>query len=214
MLVAFAAAIPAEAQHNEYAGTSAARRPHAAPQAVRAVRFLPGVQAGGVLPTGALADVYNTGLRAGVTLTAVVPTQPYGVRAALTYDRLAGGTISPPGGTLVNVDAASMLSLTVSGLYSERAERNALLYFTAGIGVHRLDAESAESLDPDDDEPSDDPDNPPPEPGAETKFGASVGGGLTFRIGGLPSYLEVKVVKLLGADAVLVPVVVGVQLGR
>jgi opacity protein-like surface antigen len=167
-----------------------------------------------VLPTGELGDVYNTGLRAGVTLTAVVPTQPYGVRAALTYDRLAGGSISPPGGTLVSVDAASVLSLTVSGLYSERAERNALLYFTAGIGVHRLDAVSAESLDPDDDEPTDDPDDPPPEPGAETKFGASVGGGLTFRIGGLPSYLEVKVVKLLGADAVLVPVVVGVQLGR
>ena len=183
-------------------------------QATRVVRLLPGIQLGGILPTGELGDVYNTGLRAGVTLTAIVPTQAYGVRAALTYDRLAGGTLTPPGGALTDVDAGSMVSLTVSGLYSEQADRSALLYFSGGVGVHRLDVESAESLDPGDDEPSDDPDNPPSAPGATTKFGASVGGGLTFRLGGLPSYLEVKVVKLFGADAVLVPVVVGIQLGR
>jgi opacity protein-like surface antigen len=183
-------------------------------QAVRGIRFLPGVQLGGVLPSSELGDVYGTGVRAGATLTAVAPTQPYGLRAALLYDRLAGGTYTPPGGAPVDVDGASMLSLTINGLYSQRAERNALLYFIAGVGVHRLEAESVESLDPGDDEPTDDPEDPGAASDTETKFGASVGGGLTFRIGGLPSYLEVNVVKLLGADAVLVPVVVGIQLGR
>ena len=200
-----------DAQHSSSIAALGAERPA---QLSRVVRLLPGIQFGGVLPTGALGDVYNTGLRAGLTLTAIVPTRPYGIRAALTYDRLAGGTIAPEPNTLVDVDAGSMLSLTVSGLVTEQAPRNALLYFTAGAGVHRLDARTLESLVPDDEGPVDDPDDPPPEPGAETKFGASVGGGLTFQIGTLPSYLEVNVVKLFGADALLVPVVVGIQLGR
>ena len=117
----------------------------------------------------------------------------------------------PPGQLPLDVDAGSMLSLALSGLVSERAERSALLYFVAGVGVHRLDAP-----DPDvpDDEPTDDPDVVVESGGTETRFGASVGGGITFRLGPLPSYLEVQVVKLFGADAALVPVVVGVQLGR
>lgn len=207
---------PAGAQHNGSSGAPAAapRTPRAV-QGPRAVQLLPGLQLGGVLPTGELGDVYSTGIRAGATLTAIVPTQPYGVRAAVTYDRLGGGTISPSAGTVLDVEAASMLSLTINGLYSERAQRSALLYFTAGLGAHRLDAQDTDELDPGDDEPTDDPDDPPSDgAGAETKFGASVGGGLTFRIGGLPSYLEVKVVKLFGADAVLVPVVFGIQFGR
>lgn len=214
LMVMVVGAVPrASAQPNVDAGARVGPSTSAR-QEFRAVRFLPGVLLGGTLPAGELGDVYNTGVRVGATLTAIVPTRPYGVRAALTYDRLAGGTIVPPGGVLVEVDAATMVSLTVEGLVSERAERSALLYFTAGAGVHRLDARSVESLIPDDDEPTDDPDNQPPAPGAETKFGGSVGGGLTFRIGDLPSYLEVKVVKLFGADAVLVPVVVGIQFGR
>lgn len=194
--------------------SAASVRDESAAQATRIVRLLPGAQLGGVLPTGGLGDVYNTGIRAGLTLTAIVPTRPYGVRAALTYDRLPGGTIAPEPNTLVDVDAGSMVSLTVYGLVTEQAPRNSLLYFTAGGGVHRLDTRTLESLVPDDEGPVDDPDNPPPEPGPETKFGVSVGGGLTFQLGTLPSYLEVNVVKIFGADAVLVPVVVGIQLGR
>lgn len=203
-------AAAADAQQSRSAAGVGGER---AAQLSRVVRLLPGAQLGGVLPTGGLGDVYNTGIRAGLTLTAIVPTRPYGIRAALTYDRLPGGTIAPEPNTLVDVDAGSMLSVTVSGLVTEQAPRNTLLYFTAGAGVHRLDTRTLESLVPDDG-PVDDPDNPPPEPGPETKFGASVGGGLTFQIGTLPSYLEVNVVKIFGADAVLVPVVLGVQLGR
>lgn len=215
-LCAIAIAAPATAQHNASSSTPAdAPASTREVQGPRAVQLLPGLQLGGVLPTGELGDVYSTGIRAGATLTAIVPTQPYGVRAAVTYDRLGGGTISAAAGTLVDVEAASMLSLTINGLYSERAQRSALLFFTAGLGVHRLDARDTDELDPGDDEPTDDPDDLLSDgAGAETKLGASVGGGLTFRIGGLPSYLEVKVVKLFGADAVLVPVVLGMQFGR
>lgn len=186
----------------------------AAVQARRVVQLLPGLQLGGALPTGALGDLYSTGIRGGVTLTAVVPTQPYGIRAALAHDRFGGGTVTPPGQSPVTIEGASMTSLSLSGLFSERAERSALLYFSAGLGIHRLDALSAESLDPGDDEPVDDPDEPLPESAAETRFGASIGGGITFRFAGLPSYVEVQVVKLFGADAVIVPLVFGVQLGR
>ena len=80
---------PVTAQHNE----SAAGVRAGAVQRVRAVRLLPGIQLGGVLPTSELGNLYSTGLRAGATLTAIVPTQPYGVRLALTYDRLSGGTV-------------------------------------------------------------------------------------------------------------------------
>ena len=198
----------ARAQHNE---SSAGLRPGGAAQAVRAVRVLPGIQLGGVLPMGGLADFYNTGLRVGATVTAVVPTRPYGARLSLTYDRLSGGTVVPPGQPPLEVDAGSVLSLALSGLVSERAERNALLYFVAGVGVHRLDAPGSDIPD---DEPTDDPDVIVETGGTETKFGASVGGGITFRLGSLPSYLEVQVVKLFGVDATLVPLVVGVQLAR
>jgi hypothetical protein len=200
---------PAAAQHNEQAAGIRA----GAAQRVRAVRLLPGIQLGGVLPTSELGNLYSTGLRAGATLTAIVPTQPYGVRLALTYDRLSGGTVALPGQPAREVGAGSVTSLTVAGLVSERAERSALLYFTGGLGVHRLDADDPSSSGPDD-EPTDDPDVVDSEGGAERKVGAMVGGGITFRIGGLPSYLELQVVKLFGADAVLVPLVVGVQLGR
>lgn len=211
VVVALLATVPASAQPIE---SRSAVRTGSPAQLAKVVRLLPGFQLGGVLPTSELGDVYNTGLRAGLTLTAIVPTRPYGVRAALTYDRLPGGTIAPAPNTLVDVEAGSMVSFTVSGLVTEQAPRNALLYFTAGAGVHRLDARTLQSLTPDDDGPVDDPDAPPPTPGPETKFGASVGGGLTFQIGTLPSYLEVNVVKLFGADAMLVPVVLGIQLGR
>jgi opacity protein-like surface antigen len=204
------AASAAGAQHNE---RSIPLGGSGAVQAGRTVRLLPGVQAGGVLPTSDLADFYNTGLRVGATLTAIVPTQPYGIRLALTYDRLSGGSVTPAGQPPVEVDAGSVVSLSVTGLISERAERNALLYLIAGAGVHRLDASGPDSLGSDD-EPTDVPDDIVDTGGAETKFGASVGGGITFRLGGLPSYLEVQIVKLFGADAVLVPLVVGVQLGR
>lgn len=205
---ALAATTAAGAQHNE---SSVGPRAGAAAQAVRAVRLLPGIQLGGVLPMGGLADFYNTGVRVGGTLTAVVPTRPYGARLSLSYDRLSGGTVVPPGQLPLDVDAGSMVSLALSGLVSERAERNALLYFLAGVGVHRLDAPGS---DVPDDEPTDDPDVIAESGGTETRFGASVGGGITFRLGPLPSYLEVQVVKLFGADAMLVPLVVGVQLGR
>ncbi|HSJ63127.1 MAG TPA: hypothetical protein VK922_04375 [Gemmatimonadaceae bacterium] len=203
------AAIPCGAQHN---ASIAGAGPTAA-QAVRAVQFIPGLLLGGVLPTSELADFYNTGIRAGATLAAVVPARPYGVRLAVTYDRLSGGTVALPGQTVREIESGSVVSVTLAGLVSERAERTALLYFTAGAGVHRLDIESAESSGSDD-EPTDEPDEVSDTGGAETKFGASVGGGITFRLGRFPSYLEVQVVKLFGADAVLVPVVVGVQLGR
>jgi opacity protein-like surface antigen len=201
-------ALPAAAQHNE----SSAGARVATAQRVRAVRVLPGVQLGGVLPSSELGNLYGTGLRAGATLTAIVPTKPYGVRLALTYDRLSGGTVAVPGQPVRQVEAGSMVSVTVAGLYTERAARSALLYATGGLGVHRLDA--ADTAPRGDDEPTDDPDEPVASAGAETKFGATIGGGLTFRIGGLPSYLEVQVVKLFGADAILVPLVVGIQLGR
>ncbi len=183
-------------------------------QASRVVQLLPGLQLGGVLPTGGLGDLYSTGVRGGLTLTAVVPTQPYGVRATVTHDRFGGGTVTPAGQSPVTIEGARMTSLSISGLFSERADRSALLYFSAGVGVHRLDARTAESLRVDDDEPVDDPDEPLASPGAETKFGVSAGGGINFRFAGLPSYLEVQVVKLFGADALVVPLVFGVQLGR
>lgn len=183
-------------------------------QASRVVQLLPGLQIGGVLPTGGLGDLYSTGVRAGLTLTAVVPTQPYGVRATVTHDRFGGGTVTPPGQSPVTIEGARMTSLSISGLFSERADRSALLYFSAGVGVHRLDARTAESLGSDDDEPVDDPEDPLASPAAETKFGASAGGGINFRFAGLPSYVEIQVVKLFGADALVVPLVFGVQLGR
>lgn len=199
----------ASAQHNaSRAGASAS-----AVQAVRAVRLLPGLQLGGVLPTGELADFHNTGLRAGATLAAVVPTRPFGVRLALTYDRLSGGTVSAPGGALVQVGAGSMLSLSLAGLVSEQAERNALLYFTGGVGVHRLEASGTVTPSGGDDEPTEEPIDEVVEQ-QQTKAGASVGGGITFRVGGLPAYLEVQIVKLFGADALLVPLVFGVQFDR
>lgn len=183
-------------------------------QASRVVQLLPGLQLGGVLPTGGLGDLYSTGIRGGLTLTAVVPTQPYGIRAAITHDRFGGGTVTPPGQGPVTIAGARMTSLSISGLFSERAARSALLYFSAGLGVHRLDARTAESLGSDDDEPVDDPDEPLASPGAETRFGATAGGGINFRVGGLPSYVEIQVVKVFGADALVVPLVFGVQLGR
>lgn len=183
-------------------------------QASRVVQLLPGLQLGGVLPTGGLGDLYSTGVRGGLTLTAVVPTQPYGVRATVTHDRFGGGTVTPPGRSPVTIEGAKMTSLSISGLFSERADRSALLYFSAGVGVHRLDARTAESLGSDDEEPVDDPDEPLASSGAETRFGASAGGGINFRFAGLPSYVEIQVVKLFGADALVVPLVFGVQLGR
>lgn len=213
-LACFASGSGAAAQHNENARAARAGVSAVPAQRVSAVRLLPGIQFGGSLPTSELGDLYSTGFRAGLTLTAVFPTLPYGVRAALTYDRFGGGTVTPPGSSPVTVDAASMTSLTVAGLISERTARSTLLYFTAGIGLHRLDAEALDTLGTGDDEPIDDPDVPPTSGGAETKFGATVGGGFTFRVAGLPSYIEVQAVKLFGADALVVPVVIGVQLGR
>lgn len=213
-LACLASATRGAAQHNEEMGIARAGVSPAAAQRVRPVRLLPGIQFGGSLPTSELGDLYGTGFRAGLTLTAVFPALPYGVRAALTYDRFGGGTVTPPGNSPVTVDAASMTSLTVTGLISERAARSALLYLTAGIGLHRLDAEALDTLGTGDDEPVDDPDLQPTSGGAATKFGASVGGGLTFRVAGLPSYIEIQAVKLFGADALVIPVVIGVQLGR
>jgi len=213
-LACLASATRGAAQHNEDMAVARAGVSPASTQRVRPVRLLPGIQFGGALPTSGLGDLYSTGFRAGLTLTAVLPALPYGVRAALTYDRFGGGTVTPPGSSPVTVDAASMTSLTVTGLISERAPRSALLYVTAGIGLHRLDAEALDTLGTGDDEPIDEPDVQPVSGGTETKFGASVGGGLTFRLAGLPSYIEVQAVKLFGADALVVPVVIGVQLGR
>jgi hypothetical protein len=178
------------------------------------VQLLPGLQFGGSLPTGGLGDLYSTGIRGGLTLTAVVPTQPYGVRAAVTHDRFGGGTVTPPGQSPVTIEGARMTSLSISGLFSERADRSALLYFSAGVGVHRLNARTAESIGPDDEEPVDDPDDPLEPPAVETRFGASAGGGINFRFAGLPSYVEIQVVKVFGADALIVPLVFGVQLGK
>ncbi|HUF29631.1 MAG TPA: hypothetical protein VMM77_03130 [Gemmatimonadaceae bacterium] len=184
-------------------------------KSTRLVRLLPGLLFGGSMPAGELGDLYSTGIRGGLTLTAVVPTQPFGIRAAVTHDRFGGGTVTPSGQSPVTIQGASMTSLTFAGLISERAERSSLLYLSAGVGIHRLDAQSAESLDPGDDEdPVDDPDEPLPEPAPETRFGASIAGGITFRFAGLPSYVEVQVVKLFGVDALVVPLVLGVQLGR
>lgn len=183
-------------------------------QASRVVQLLPGFQLGGALPTGELGDLYSTGIRGGLTLTAVVPTQPYGVRAAVTHDRFGGGTVTPPGQSPVTIEGARMTSLSISGLVSERAVRSALLYFSAGVGVHRLDARSAGSIGSGDEEPVDDPDDPLQPPAVETRFGASVGGGINFRFAGLPSYVEIQVVKLFGADVLVVPLVFGIQLGK
>lgn len=198
--------VSGQAQHKAERGVAV--------QDSRVVQLLPGLQIGGALPTGGLGDLYSTGIRGGLTLTAVVPTQPYGVRAAVTHDRFGGGTVTPPGQSPVTIEGARMTSLSISGLFSERAGRSALLYFSAGVGVHRLEARSTESLGFEDDEPVDDPADPLAPPAVETRFGASAGGGINFRFGGLPSYVEIQVVKVFGADALIVPLVFGIQLGK
>lgn len=183
-----------------------ARAQDAAPGARR---ISVGLQLGGSLPTGELGDFYNTGIRGALTASVALPERPIALRATLSADRFGGATLVPAGGSPIELDAATMLSLALGAVIGESRESVAP-YLLAGIGVHRLSGGDEQTPGEPGEEPL--PGEPTIERAAsETRAGATVGGGLRFRLVGRPAHLEVSAVRLFGANATIVPVVLGME---
>lgn len=175
-------------------------------------RLTAGVQLGGSLPTGELGDLYNTGMRGALLIAARIPDRALALRGTLAYDRFGGGTVVPSGAPPLQLEAATMLSVSIAALIGEAGEAVSP-YLVAGIGAHRLSGgDEAAPRDP-----GEEPIPGEPEPvllESGTRAGATIGGGVRFRLIGLPAHLEVSAVRLFGIDATIVPVVLGIEFGR
>ncbi|MDQ3698180.1 MAG: hypothetical protein M3373_09170 [Gemmatimonadota bacterium] len=152
-----------------------------------------GLSGGVALPVGDLNDRYGPGFRIAGHVGAAAAFFPIGVRFDVVYDRLAGGSVTPPGvGGPARLDDAGIwsgvLNLVVRLAQPERSTLEP--YLLGGAGVFHVTSYGVSH----DGAGNTYVDSAP----SRTKFGLHVGGGVRYPLFGLNSFAEIKLVNVFG----------------
>jgi len=165
-----------------------------------------GVAAGLLVPIGSIGDGASTGWNLQGFVDWTSRTQPFGLRADVSYGRMSGKDFTA-GSQTVKFDDLSLFSITGDGVWmihpAPGSESRTTPYLLAGVGLYHA-SQSGNIV-------GEEVDN------GSTNFGINFGGGILYKLAGFSAFGEIRYHNVFsGAEsgsAKYVPIVVGLRFG-
>ncbi len=161
-----------------------------------------GVSAGLLVPVGSIGDGASTGWNLNGFVDWTSRTQPFGLRADLSYGVMSGKTIQT-----IDFSDLKLFSVTADGVWmihpAPGSESRTTPYVLAGVGLYHA-SQSFENSGLGEDNGS-------------TNFGINFGGGILYKLTGFSAFGEIRYHNVFsgsdGGSAKYVPIMVGLRFG-
>ncbi len=161
-----------------------------------------GVSAGLLVPVGSIGDGASTGWNLNGFVDWTSRTQPFGLRADLSYGAMSGKTIQT-----IDFSDLKLFSVTADGVWmihpAPGSESRTTPYILAGVGLYHA-SQSFENAGAGEDNGS-------------TNFGINFGGGILYKLTGFSAVGEIRYHNVFsgsdGGSAKYVPIMVGLRFG-
>ncbi len=161
-----------------------------------------GLSAGLLIPVGSIGDGASTGWNLNGFVDWTSRTQPFGLRADVSYGVMSGKTIQT-----IDFSDLKLFSITGDGVWmihpAQGSESRTTPYLLAGVGLYH----ASQTVD----NAGQSADN------GSTNFGINFGGGILYKLAGFSAFGEVRYHNVFsgsdGGSAKYVPIMVGLRFG-